>query len=188
MAGDHLDTVKAGLLQAGCRVGIARDDFVDHRFRHLAWFDVIALVGHCRGRPGDRQGAVGAAQNFAAGMEKLAETRPAVTVDGVGQPGVTGNATVDMALQDMRGIKRSGMHSRDLDDDQARPTFGPRALIGDQLVARKTFMIGHAGVVAGRYDPVAQRRRADLQRRHQMGKCWGHEPTVLRRAYIIRLG
>ena len=93
-----------------------------------------ALAGHGAGRVGDRQGAIAAFHDLAAGMEELAVEAAVLGVAALGQAAKAGNAVLLGGHQHVAGIAGGLVHAGDLGDDQPGAALRAGLVIGDQRV------------------------------------------------------
>jgi hypothetical protein len=191
VAGDDLDTVKAGPLQPGGGLSVPVGDLADlgqpQRPRH----DPEPLGRHRRRGDRDRQRALGQVHDLPAGVEELTEQRGAVRLDGRGEGAVAGDAGVVRRHHDVAGVPRGLMDARHLNHDQARSPARAGLVVGDQAVADLP-VLRHHGVMTGGDDAVGEGHPAKGERAEQVGEHDGgrscHEISqIVKRGTVGRM-
>ena len=168
-AGEDLDAIEAGLLEAPRGVAIGRDDPVDDPLAHRHGHHAIALVGRVRGRVRHRSAAVVAGAHRAPGVEQLAEDLAAVRVARVGQAAEARDAGIGAGVEVELGVAEGRIEAHALEHDQPGAARRARLVVGDQFVADQTAAT-ERGAVGRRKDAVLQRDCADGDRAEQRGK------------------
>ena len=128
-----------------------------------------AFVRYGRRCERDRQRAVLTLHDLASTVEQLAEDLAAVSVDGVCDLAVPGDAVIVVGHEHVVGVLGALVNARDLQHDESGTAGRASLVVGDQTVGDLPFS---AITVSWPEDRMRffKRDRADLQRAEQVGE------------------